>query len=326
MVKHHADASTLALYREGAISDRKAARIAGHLAVCSVCAEVDAQLASVATLLSRVELPPMPSPLADRIELALVAEQAKRGVSARHVSTQDAAGSPGGATARDPGRLGRPARSSRKHRWVRMPDLTSPRLVRGLAAATGAVLLLAGVGYVLASRITPPARVTSHAAAPLPSHIGSRPAFMGRTSLSAGSRQLSYTRDGKSVTYEAAALTENFTPADLAGKIRARMVTYAKVVPTTLPGATASPAPAVGGQSGNIGGIAISRLGGCLSRIAAGRQVLVAIVARYQGAPATIVVLEPLSGSSGFYNVIVVGPACSASDAHIVARTTVPSR
>ncbi len=329
-MSRHASAQKLAHYREGVTSRRKAARIAGHLATCSVCAEVDAQLARVATVLAQAETPPMPDALAERIELALAVEHAERGASASRQVRIQGAGSPDGGTARDPGRLGPPGRSSRKPWRVRVPDLTSPRLVRGLAAATGAVLLLGGVGYVIASRVTPPAKVASRAAAAAPTPIHARPVpAFSNSSLSVGTRQLSYARHGKTFTYTAAASNENFTSANLAGNIRARLTTYAKNVPTTMPaaGSGTSPVPSPTGihKGGDIGGIAISRLGGCMSRVATGRQVLLAVVARYEGVPATIIVLEPLSGSSRLLDVIVVGVACSASDADVITQTTMSS-
>jgi len=52
-VRGHADAETLAAFREELLSRRKAARVSAHLAACSRCAALDARLAEVSALLTR---------------------------------------------------------------------------------------------------------------------------------------------------------------------------------------------------------------------------------------------------------------------------------
>ena len=58
-------------------------------------------------------------------------------------------------------------------------------------------------------------------------------------------------------------------------------------------------------------GISASALAGCVNRIAAGERVLLVDVARYQGAPATVIVTQPAAG--GPERISVVGTGCSAS-------------
>jgi hypothetical protein len=325
-VARHASVQTLALYREGVMSSRQATRVAEHLAICPACAEVEAQLARVTVLLGHVGVPPMPGHVADRIELALAKEHTERGASAaRHVSAKQASASPGG-TARDVDPPDAPEQSSRKSWRIRLPDLSSPRLVRGLAAAMGAVLLLGGVGYVIASRITPHAVRSGSATAPSRlDHTASMPPLR-QGAASSGTTRLNYPQNGISVVYAAMVSKENFTPANLVRKIRLHLKT---VDMTGIRSAPAVPSPTAGplgtAQLGKFGGIAISQLSACLSKIASGRHVVLAVVARYQGKPATIIVLRPQSGGSSFFDVIVVGTACSASDEHVIAQTTVPS-
>jgi hypothetical protein len=74
----------------------------------------------------------------------------------------------------------------------------------------------------------------------------------------------------------------------------------------------------------SIGGVSLSRLEGCLNRVAAGRTVLLANVARYIGNPATIIVLKSLTAADVF-DVTIVGLSCSASSSDVISRTTVPA-
>jgi hypothetical protein len=92
----------------------------------------------------------------------------------------------------------------------------------------------------------------------------------------------------------------------------------------TLP--QTSPTPANGKTTGRpqFGGIEIGRLNGCLSRVSAGRRVVLAEIARYVGKPATIIVLRSLTAN--VLDVAIVGVGCSASAADYIVRTTVPAR
>jgi hypothetical protein len=301
-VARHVRVQTLARYHEGVISDRRATRVAKHLTACRACAAASEQLTGVGALLARVEAAPMPARLADRIELALEAEHAARAASAPSASRQ--------ASTRRTWRLG-------------AGDLTSPRLLRGLAGATGAALLVAGVSYVLVGADNSPAPVAASRPTAERSYNAGIVAPFGSAEPSFGPRQLSYTRHGKSYTYTALALNENVTLTDLAVKVRAHLpAAETKLRSTPMPATNAGPVKDVQNRD-EIGGITISQLGGCLSRIAAGRQVLLAMVARYQSSPATIVVLRP-TGDGAFLDVIVVGLACSASDADIITHTVTP--
>jgi len=69
-VRGHADAETMAAFREGLLSRRKAGQVSAHLAGCPRCAALDTQLAEVTALLTRSTAPPMPDALTARIEAA----------------------------------------------------------------------------------------------------------------------------------------------------------------------------------------------------------------------------------------------------------------
>ena len=140
-----------------------------------------------------------------------------------------------------------------------------------------------------------------------------------------GTRELSYKRSGHIASAPAFTSTENFTPSNLAHEVRVQVANSEAVVPssTQAPGPsgeqTAGPA-----KTGNrFGGTTIPRLEGCLSRIATGRAVVLAEVARYLGEPAAIVVLRPPTAGAAVFDVEVVALTCSASDSHIILQTTV---
>lgn len=268
----------------------------------------------------------MPSRLADRIEMALAAERAA--TTSQHQHARDVGGSTGETTVRTPGRPDLPERSRRKPWRPRVPDLTSPRLMRGLAA-TAAVLLLGGVGYALANRNVPPAQVTGpRAAVPARPRPGrSEAPFSSATGLAGNAKQFSYPlSSGKSVTYTAETSHDDYTPANLAKKIHLELTALdMKASSTTMPGTTPSQVPVSQARGAKIGGIAVSQLGECLSKIASGHSVVVVVVARYENEPAVIVVLSPRSASSASYNVIVAGIACAASNSDIITQETIPT-
>ena len=131
-MRGHADAATLAAFREELLSHRKAAQVSAHLAACPRCAALDAQLAEVTVLLTHAAAPPMPDTVTARIEVALAAEAAARGPAP--VTDPIAAGH------RRTGH-GRPQRHARHRRAGRGPGrrqppagLGRPRLVQARAA------------------------------------------------------------------------------------------------------------------------------------------------------------------------------------------------
>ena len=85
------------------------------------------------------------------------------------------------------------------------------------------------------------------------------------------------------------------------------------------PGASQPATPA----GATFGGVRIPTLTGCLTRLAAGRAILIADVARYLGRPATIVVLRT-SANAHELNVVVVRLTCSAANPEIIAQVTIP--
>ena len=362
-MRHHASAETLALYREGALSARKAAGIASHLSGCSRCAGIIRDLANVSAVLTATQLPPMPDVLVVRIQAAIASESVMRAASSPDYAarTQAAgapaasgvgAGAPGAGTAGSagaagaagaggvagrgagedgaagrehiPGRPDLPERAGRGARRFRMPRLSSPVLLRALAA-TAAVVVVAGGGFLLASGQT-----ASESSGGGSSGSSGRPASAPRPAVSnahaAQQRSaprapayVNYRLKGKVAATNAIASHTNFTSATLASQVRREVASSSVLVGGFAgPQHGARPEPA----NSRVGGVSISRLEGCLNRVTAGRKVLLADVARYLGSPATIIVFKSLTAD--VFDVTIVGLSCSASNSDVISRTTVP--
>jgi hypothetical protein len=218
-----------------------------------------------------------------------------------------------------PGRPDLPERASRGTRRFRMPRLSSPILLRTLAA-TGAVVIIAGAGFLLANgkTATDSSGTSSGNAAPA-ARPSARNAHGGQRSAGPVPTYVNYRLHGKVVTADAIASHTNFTKASLATQVRR------DVASSSATFAGAQPATVSGPAKSSIGGVSLSRLEGCLDRVAAGRTVLLANVARYIGSPATIIVLRSLTAAD-VLDVTIVGLSCSASNSEVISRTTVPER
>ncbi len=140
----HPDSDVLAEFRAGLIAGRRSEQVAAHLAACDRCTALDGQLAEVAALLAAAPPPVLPARLAERLEVVLAAELARRDEAERAGTGQS------GHPVKHP----RPAGNSR---W---------RLValRVLAPAAAVVVLAAG-GYGLSRLSSSPASSTAASAA-----------------------------------------------------------------------------------------------------------------------------------------------------------------
>jgi hypothetical protein len=308
-VKRHASPEELASLDADALRPRKAAKIAAHLKICVQCQQVNGELTGVSTLLATasVEFPPMPEQLGVRIETALRAE-----------ATQRLSSEP--ATA-ESGRRDLPARASRpgSHRrgW-RLPGLSvgATRLV----AAAGAIVIIGGGGYEVASHVgTQTGTSSSSGNAPnaaLPSALPAAPV---------NGPNVSYHQAGSTRTIRAVRSDTNFVSSKL-GLQAAAAVTSARrqgVVPMKVSHSNAagspdltpsSSGPPVAGMDQN--GPAGSQLDGCVANVAGDQNVLLVELAKYEGKPATIIVLSATANRSA--EVWVVNSACSAADKHVL--------
>jgi len=197
-----------------------------------------------------------------------------------------------------------------------MADLTSPWLIRGLAAV-GAVVVLGGISYVLANVST--SAQHSHLGTAQRAPSASSPAAGKKyQGLNFGVRRLNYNRGGTRANFPALTTAADVTRASLASNVRTQ-IADSKV--PSLPSATTGSAPSA---EKRVGPITITQLVACVTRIASRRDVLLAEVAHYDGSPAMILVFRPLSPSPVF-DVVITALSCSASNGHIITRTTVPT-
>jgi hypothetical protein len=336
----HPSTRTLARYSAGAFGVRKVARVTAHLAGCARCSGTSTDLTTVSDLLAKMAPTAMPAFIADRLARAIASESASR---TAHLSAEAGATPVGVADATTwlepgepdravPGRPELPARRRRTASPRRRSVMSSPVVLRGLAAAA-AVVIVAGAGYLFTNRAstTPAARTaapTAHAPKTYQGALGAsnhRGIVRVPYRLGAGARSQ---QSSSAAPQAAPVLTSNadYTKANLAVQVRRSVASAADEYFGT--NATTVPAPVASGASASgeltlLDGLTVKGLTGCLSGVADGRQVLVADVARYLGKPATIIVFRSLT-SMNLLDVVIVGLACSATDAHTIARTTVP--
>jgi hypothetical protein len=316
MTRHVSD-QVLASYRERGLRRVRAARIRGHLAGCARCAGVYADLGAVSDVLAAVRLPSMPDHLAARLQGALAAEAAARTARAPGAAGtgRDLAGDPATRPA-VPGRPDLPVRGKRQHRpRQRASWLGSPLALRSLAAA-GAVVIVAGGGYLLAANFNPSGPASTAGSSGV-SRPGPRAAAPQRQSSSTiGS--LPYGKDGSVGVATAIQSRFDFEPSTLAAQVRREI---ANVRPQAAAGnGSTAPAP-THGPATHIEGLDLAVLGACVSHVAAGRQVLLIDVARYEGTPATVIVTAASAATR--LSVTVVGAACSAGRSDVLYRVTI---
>src|SRR6516165_707431 len=294
-MRGHADAETLAAFREELLSRRKAARVSAHLAACSRCAGLDAQLAEVRALLTRTTAPPMPDALTARIEAAIAAEAATRAAAAAGAGapSRDGAarpsGQPAGRTARPPAR---PRRSI---------------LALRVAAVTAAVVVIAGGGYGVAKLLAgSPGNGTAAvngAAAPAPAGSGPR--------MSAGG----FESGGSAAASGAAAARivssgTNYQPSQLKSQVSAVLAQHG-----------GSTAEGPGPSPNNRPASSSRQLPACVTQVTGGTRPLLVDHASYQGHPATVIVVP--SAAPGKLRAVVVAGECTGPTSHVLATATI---
>jgi hypothetical protein len=310
-VTRHVDAETLARYRHEDLGRRRASRIRAHLAGCARCRALDEDLAGVTALLADAQPPPMPEHLAARIQTAIAAEAARRvGLPAQAASPAPGAATGGEArsagTAMPDGRAARHGRHGRDRSRQRRHGFASPVALRAMAAAA-AVVVLAGGGYEIAQHVggsSSPSQTSAGSAAHSQRGPYSAPA------VPAPLPRLSYLHAGHADVPVVESGT-NYTPATLNGQVT---TTVAKYGPLARPGAGALRSPVAAAGSSE------SALGGCVTRVAAGQQVLLVDVARYKGAAAMVIVTR--ATANGPEQVWVVGTGCSSTNSHLLTHAT----
>jgi hypothetical protein len=302
----HASAEELALLAEGQLRRRKAVKISAHVAGCTQCTQVRAELTEVHTVLSGVPYPALPVAVSVQIESALRVEVNRRMAEAP-------------ATEASRGLL--PARSRRQRApavqggW-HLPGLSIP--ATRLVAAAGAVVLVGGGGYLVASNLTSGVPTSSSSAAP-PSTS---------QQMTAGP-DVTYGSRGSQHTIHSVSSRMNFVAKQLRAEVLAayhEAQVKGEAGNTSL-GGTSAPGGAVHSNAASplqtsaaaaSGGGAATRLAGCMKAVADGRTVILLDFAKYEGQPAMIVVLG--STATNQAEVIVTTDGCSATAPGVVTR------
>jgi hypothetical protein len=324
-VKRHASDEELADLEAGVLRRRKAARIHGHVQSCTRCQQVGQDLVSVSTLLASasVTFPAMPDNLSVRVDAALQSEVTQR-ISAEPASEAGRRDLPvrqqrNAAQRRSGGRSGAGGWST----W-KLPGLSvqASRLV----GAVGAVAVIAGGGYAVSQA------VTSSTGGPASSNAPNS-AIRGGAALPAVGPRVTYRSDGSTHSIRAVQSDTNFTHTRLGAQAVAAVsgARQQGVVPMHVSHPASVPAPtrqtfsqATSGTAGPNAASRTSTLDACVANIAGDRQVLLVELAKYEGKPATIIVLAANARHSA--EVWVAGASCSATDKdtldHLSVRRT----
>jgi putative zinc finger protein len=296
------DPGTLAAYREGLLSRRRAARVAAHLSGCPQCAETDAQLAGVTTILASSPAPPMPAGLADRIGAALAAEAASRAAG----QARPAAGAAGsGVTAGATGDLP-PARPPREHphRPPRRSWLT-PRI----AAVTAAVVVVLGGGYGVVQLLSQSTGTTNTS-----SGASSAGHSAARSGAAAGSANRMEPSSGLANNLTLVSSGTDYQRQRLASQAKTVLVRHA--LPRSRPAGTGQ------GKLPSSFGSTFAHLPACVQRVSGGHTPKLVDLASYQGQRAAVIMLPAARHQ---VRVVVVGPECSGTASDVLAQALVPA-
>ncbi len=319
-MRGHADAATLAAFREELLSRRRAAQVSAHLAACPRCAALDAQLAEVTVLLTHATAPPMPDTVTARIEMALAAEAAARGPAPVTV-TGGPAGTAAPGTAGHNGTRGTAGQDAARGAGSRRPGWTGRGWSRpGLRAATVAatVAVIAGGGYTVAQLLSGSPAVHGAAASGAAAPAARAKATLPRMSPG-GIRSAPGNAAGGAVTGPVRVVSSgtSYQPTQLAAQASALLKELARN--THSP---ANPGPALAtppnGYTANF-----PNLHACVAHVAGAQHALFVDVARFQGHPALVIVLPATHGTHP--RAVVVAPGCTATTARILATAALPS-
>ena len=321
-MRGHADAATLAAFREELLSGRKATQVSAHLAACPRCAALEAQLAEVSTMLSRTTAPPMPAALTARIEAALAAEAAAR--SATTAPRAAAAAEPVPAMAGAPARVGSPStngpdrageKTGRQAGW-RGHDRSW--LALRVAVVTAAVAVIAGGGYGVAQLLTgnppvngaatgPPAAPGIKIKGPVPSNGGS----IGVPGSASGGGS-SHSNVG-TIAAPVVSSGTNYRTGSLGAQ--------ASAVLKHLKPSLVHPGPALATPKNRAAFSA--DLQACVIHISNGQHPLLVDLAHYEGRSAVIVVLPGTNGSQP--HAVVLAPGCTGTTSQVLATAPLPA-
>ncbi len=309
-MRGHADAETLAAFREELLSRRKAAQVSAHLAACPRCAALSAQLAEVTVLLTHATAPPMPDALTARIEAALAAEAAARGPA------PVAVGAAPGTNGRD-GARGTAGQDAARGAGGRRPGWASrgrSRPALRVATVAAAVAVIAGGGYTVAQLLSGNPAVNGHTASGASApHRLAKPHLprMSTGAIRAGSAASS---PGTAPARVVSSGT-NYQPAQLVAQASALLRDLGPKNSGTHPGPTLATPP-------NGYTTIFPDLQACAAHVAGTQHALLVDVARYRGHPAAIILLSAPPG--GRSRAVVVAPGCTATTSRTLATAVLP--
>jgi anti-sigma factor RsiW len=311
-MSRHASTDTLASYAEGLLKPRRAAKVASHLAGCAQCSGQIQELHQVSVQLASVQFSQMPADLSARIQVAIASEATAR------VTTESA----GEASRRDLPVRGRPAHGRRAgSRGWRIPGFSSPLV--GSLAAVGAAVIVAGGGYEIATNLSSsPAGSTAGSSAE--HHVpAASPVTGGANAPATGTVRygpdITYQHGGRSETIHTVETGTNFQGG---ATFRAQAVTALSRVRQSNFAYAKNAMTSPFAYSGPNNTADAAQIRGCVSKVAAGRDVLLVDLARFQGQQATIVIVA--SHGSAPAMAYAAGASCSGSNADILATQNLP--
>jgi hypothetical protein len=321
----HLDPEVLAEFDAGLITGRRGAQISAHLAACEQCTALGEQLAGVSALLMAAPAATMPDRLAGRLDTVLAAEIARRDQTEGAAAQLGGAGTqPAGAGARLNGDGARPDRDGarpdrdgapdhERRRWPAWHRNLRPLALRVLAPVAVIALIVAGA-LELTPQGSTSSQASSSAASPANRSAAGGPAAAQSSSAASGATganrpvgaPLKTTPTASANRLSPAAFpvvtsTVDFAPDSFKLQVEAALRVPANERQTQT--STTTIRACVKALAGN-----------------AASPVLVES-ARYQGQPATLVVVRTGSGDTAW----VAGSRCSATDHDVLDRTTVPS-
>jgi len=189
---------------------------------------------------------------------------------------------------------------------------------RALATA-GAIALIGGGGYEIASHAGGPTESTVSSSAG-----GSNAAVPGAEAAQAVGAPVNYGHGASARSIPTVTSTMNFQPSTLrtqatAALQAARLLNVHSGPPVHYDQIFANPSAGnstTGLRATGTTGLTGAKLAGCLSRFASGHAVQLVENARFNGKPATIIITTAPSGQAA--EVWVVGESCSASHGDVL--------
>jgi hypothetical protein len=334
----------MADFRAGLLPAGEAAEISAHLSACPRCTELDAQLASVTSLLAATPMPPMPATLVARLDAALAAEAAARAGSARPATAPpatpsatapatapsaalpppvppatgtgalapDLAAAPSGPPSPGTAPPGisappghrRPAGTRRDRRGPGRGGTRPPSRLALRLATAAAAIVLVAGGGYAISQLVSGGTATTTAGPSAAAPHNVASQRAGSRSAASGLAPAARPAAGLRVVHSGTRYRTGLLPA----QVRSVLRRYAAPVPA--PSAYVPPP------------VAFPQLAACVSRVAGAAAPRLVDIASYRGRPVAVIVV-PVPGSSTV-RVWLVGTACPAAGGDVITHFSMP--